>query len=275
MATAVENGASGKIDRPVKFCKGCGNMRDCACWMSSISILLGHREWAESPKPVAATVQNFCISFQDGMGQKADDIRGKFIAPVFFEPIGTAREGDDGVWFEPQEFATKRRWIAANFALRQSLPVLLRAFYEPELVKLAAELEATPLVVDSDTAVKPREIARVAAQKLRTFAASAAYADAAAAAAYAAADAAAASAAARRLRFAAQSARSGSVVDGVGVGGGGEVTKLEECAARFEAARDRIFQLGMECVKEMCAVDRREISVDKDALDRFYAVCAA
>ena len=151
------------------------------CAMEAVAWLAGEPH-SDQPQCTCPVIAAFVRRMNDRL--RDDEERARYLRPLLPVLIGTRTDS--------REVMQRRAYLAADWAVRTSVPMLFRALGREEW---AARLEACAPVVDRETALVARDVARevhAAAAYAAAYAAAAyaAYAAAAYAAAYAADDAA-------------------------------------------------------------------------------------
>ena len=142
------------------------------CAMEAVAWLAGEPH-SDQPQCTCPVIAAFVRRMNDRL--RDDEERARYLRPLLPVLIGTRTDS--------REVMQRRAYLAADWAVRTSVPMLFRALGREEW---AARLEACAPVVDRETALVARDVAR----EVHAAYADAAYAAAAYAAAYAADDAA-------------------------------------------------------------------------------------
>jgi hypothetical protein len=169
------------------------------CAMEAVAWL-AKEPHSDHPACTCAVIAAFVRSFNDRL--RTDEERSTLLRPLLPDLVGTAGS---------RELRIKRGYLAADWAVRIMLPILLRAL---EWEQEAAACEGIPAIVDPASAARGQEVAqhtRAAANAAAAY--TAAYTANAAADAVYAADAYAAAAAADAYAYAAAADAADALVD--------------------------------------------------------------
>jgi len=208
---------------------GAHRSRDAGtCAMEAVAWLAGEPH-SDSPACTCSVVAAFVRRMNDWL--RDDEERTRYLRPLLPVLIGTRTDS--------REVMQRRAYLAADWAVRTCVPMLFRALGRDEW---AARLEACAPVVDRETALAARDVARKfrAAAAAYAAAAAAAAAEATAAATAAAPEFAAAAAAAAAYAAAYAAARK---------------------VARDEV-RDQINASAVDLVRRMCEVRPEPLEVE-------------
>jgi hypothetical protein len=147
-----------------------------ACAMEIVSWLAGEKH-SDSPRCTCPVIASLVRGLNDrmGAGKAGDKLRDEILKPLLPKLLGTRGS---------RQLMVRRAYLAANAAVHEYAPAALEARKRPDLAK---RLREAPEIVDRESALKARDIAREVRAAYAAAAASAAYAAAAASAAYAAA----------------------------------------------------------------------------------------
>ncbi len=206
------------------------NSEEGMCVMEAVAYIAGEPH-SDHPKCADRAITSALIRLNDRMPD--DATRDKYLKPIIPQIVGTV---------STQEVYIKRGFVAADFAVRISAPLVMDMLGKTEY---ATKLRALAPLIDRETSVKARDFIRQTYpyRLYSYYAAAAAAANAAAAAADAAADAAAAAVAAE-FKW-----------------GSGEYRAVRNAEykrlyALYSAKLDRakLWQAGVDMVKAMIAV---------------------